>query len=260
MSALQKPDRLWLGACWHPCILIAVSLSYRTEKEELVVFEPLFSQKQFVPVDLRCPIHPYIISHLCTRAQALRMSYDAEKEHFLLEEDVSLENICMKRSRMASTVGLRLAWAVPLSIVFFASLSANILYTWERVHGFQYPCSPKQTRFGMSLCSSIYIRDLIRFTASLSESIAMPWLSNSSFYGVEEEIADKNWENIDINNGSIALSDKYAEVMGLPLSQRFPWDSSKGLYVLNGYHSMHCLVRANLPGLSDCPMKIINML
>jgi hypothetical protein len=30
--------------------------------------------------------------------------------------------------------------------------------------------------------------------------------------------------------------------MGLPKAQRFPYDESKGIYLLNGYHSLHCLV------------------
>lgn len=30
--------------------------------------------------------------------------------------------------------------------------------------------------------------------------------------------------------------------MGLPEAQTFPWDDNKGLYLLNGYHNLHCLV------------------
>lgn len=39
----------------------------------------------------------------------------------------------------------------------------------------------------------------------------------------------------------VALPDSYVAAHGLPLAQRYPWDSSKGLYSLNGYHNLHCL-------------------
>ena len=29
---------------------------------------------------------------------------------------------------------------------------------------------------------------------------------------------------------------------GLPVAQRFPWDQSKGVYLLNGHHNLHCIV------------------
>ena len=56
-------------------------------------------------------------------------------------------------------------------------------------------------------------------------------------------MADRIWEEIRVDNGTVALHDSYVEAMGLPTSQRFPWDQDKGLYLLNGFHSMHCLVR-----------------
>jgi hypothetical protein len=29
--------------------------------------------------------------------------------------------------------------------------------------------------------------------------------------------------------------------MGLPRAQRFPWDDTKGIYLINAYHNMHCI-------------------
>lgn len=45
----------------------------------------------------------------------------------------------------------------------------------------------------------------------------------------------------------VALSDDFVERARLPRSQRFPWDDSKGLYLINGYHNLHCIV-SYLPG------------
>ena len=68
------------------------------------------------------------------------------------------------------------------------------------------------------------------------------WESKSQYFGESESVADRLWEEISIDNGTVALDDGYVQEMGLPVSQRFPWDQDKGLYLLNGFHSMHCLV------------------
>jgi len=77
--------------------------------------------------------------------------------------------------------------------------------------------------------------------AHLARNSAVAWTSRSSYFGEDEALADQLWEEISIDNGTVALSDSYAEAMGLPISQRFPWDKEKGIYLLNGFHSMHCL-------------------
>jgi hypothetical protein len=74
--------------------------------------------------------------------------------------------------------------------------------------------------------------------------LSVPWVSKSAYFGegTDEEI-DQAWDAISIDSGSIALSPAYTDKMGLPRAQEFPLDRSKGIYLLNGYHSMHCLVR-----------------
>jgi hypothetical protein len=67
----------------------------------------------------------------------------------------------------------------------------------------------------------------------------------------DPKITEESWDNLRYDLGSIALSDEYVESVGLPKAQRFPWDYDKGLYFLNGYHGVHCLVRASF-SLSVC--------
>ena len=57
-----------------------------------------------------------------------------------------------------------------------------------------------------------------------------------------EEVTNAAWEAINYDTGNVALDDDYVAEMGLPVSQRFPWDDSKGLYFMNGQHQIHCLV------------------
>ena len=41
----------------------------------------------------------------------------------------------------------------------------------------------------------------------------------------------------------IYISPEHADSMELPPSQKFPWDPNLKIYLLNGYHNLHCLVR-----------------
>ena len=55
--------------------------------------------------------------------------------------------------------------------------------------------------------------------------------------------ADEIWEAIDIDPGIVAVPLDWAEEHNLAETQPFPWDQTKGLYVVNAFHSIHCLVR-----------------
>ncbi|MCJ1261131.1 hypothetical protein MMC22_000995 [Lobaria immixta] len=88
-------------------------------------------------------------------------------------------------------------------------------------------------REGAAIENSVY--------AHLASDSTLAWTSKSPYFGEDEVEADLLWERISIDNGTVALSDSYVESMGLPTSQRFPWDQNKGLYLLNGFHGMHCL-------------------
>lgn len=55
-------------------------------------------------------------------------------------------------------------------------------------------------------------------------------------------LTEESWANLKYDLGSVAISDEEAAGWGLPKAQRFPWDDSKGLYFINGYHGIHCLV------------------
>lgn len=80
--------------------------------------------------------------------------------------------------------------------------------------------------------------------AGLKRNVPVPW----SVYGPydnrsDPEATDKEWEKIsNIRLGVIALPDSYVEEKGLHKAQRFPWDESKGVYLINAYHNLHCLV------------------
>ncbi|KAI1346048.1 hypothetical protein F5Y01DRAFT_322160 [Xylaria sp. FL0043] len=64
--------------------------------------------------------------------------------------------------------------------------------------------------------------------------------SDNPYNQHDESLRDAAWDAINIDDGMIALPHSFAEQKGLPKSQPFPWDRSKGIYLLNGHHSLHC--------------------
>ena len=60
----------------------------------------------------------------------------------------------------------------------------------------------------------------------------------------EETLYDPFWNSpqIDDNLGVVALTPEFIKEKNLPETQVYPWDNSKGIYVLSFHHSIHCLV------------------
>ncbi|TVY83823.1 Cyclochlorotine biosynthesis protein R [Lachnellula suecica] len=53
---------------------------------------------------------------------------------------------------------------------------------------------------------------------------------------------DKNWNAIRAAHGIVAVDHQWAVENGLPPADDLPSDHSKGVYTLEAYHSLHCLV------------------
>lgn len=81
-------------------------------------------------------------------------------------------------------------------------------------------------------CSSPY--------ASL-ESNPRPFEWSSEYADTNLTAAGVLWDNISFDAGVVALEYDWTAAHGLPHAQPFPWDQSKGLYLLNGFHALHCL-------------------
>jgi Mycotoxin biosynthesis protein UstYa len=54
--------------------------------------------------------------------------------------------------------------------------------------------------------------------------------------------ADKAWDRYQIN-GFVALPKAWTEDRQWPAARNMPGDAEKGIYVVDGFHQLHCLVR-----------------
>jgi hypothetical protein len=64
------------------------------------------------------------------------------------------------------------------------------------------------------------------------------------------------WEKLSGDPGVVALSSEYVKEKRLPYALRFPWDEDKGVFLLQGFHNLHCLVSER----SSSPMSSLGSL
>ncbi|KAI8959243.1 hypothetical protein F5Y11DRAFT_333860 [Daldinia sp. FL1419] len=77
--------------------------------------------------------------------------------------------------------------------------------------------------------------------AHLQRSHEEPYVLVTRYSSDNGTLRDQLWHDINIDSGVVALSDEWATQHGLRTAQRFPWDQSKGIYILHGFHNLHCL-------------------
>ncbi|KAI0165180.1 hypothetical protein GGR52DRAFT_557825 [Hypoxylon sp. FL1284] len=77
--------------------------------------------------------------------------------------------------------------------------------------------------------------------AQLQRNREEPYVLVTPYSSENETLRDELWHDINVDAAVVALSDEWAAQHGLRTAQRFPWDSSKGMYILHGFHNLHCL-------------------
>ncbi|KAI0142954.1 hypothetical protein GGR57DRAFT_508423 [Xylariaceae sp. FL1272] len=68
-----------------------------------------------------------------------------------------------------------------------------------------------------------------------------PYVVVTQYDSRNQTLQDQLWHDINLDAAYVALPDDYVDEHELRRAQRFPWDTSKGLYLLHGYHNLHCV-------------------
>ncbi|KAI0965934.1 hypothetical protein F4678DRAFT_451258 [Xylaria arbuscula] len=104
--------------------------------------------------------------------------------------------------------------------VLTASLVANAILLWAWVHEHALATSCKSPLAGLR-------------PNKLTD------FNSTTIWGDASNITalDELWYTMDVNAGIIQLPKQ----SHLGSTQDFPWDKTRGLYILNSYHSLHCL-------------------
>ena len=89
-----------------------------------------------------------------------------------------------------------------------------------------------------------------RFAAGVTRGVTRPFVTNTEWSGPNTTQTDALWKALPANVGMVAIDKQMSEDMSLYATESFPWDHSKGVYLLEGYHSLHCLVCPHTQGAS----------
>ena len=79
--------------------------------------------------------------------------------------------------------------------------------------------------------------------AELAADLTLPFEWATDYASTNLTLSGELWENINFDKGMVALPNEWTDSKQLPRAQAFPWDHERGLYILNGFHVIHCLVR-----------------
>ena len=80
------------------------------------------------------------------------------------------------------------------------------------------------------------------------------WHTAYSPKGKNHTESDALWEQILPSHGFVAVDRQWADEHQWPVSMYLPSDHSKGVYLLEAYHQLHCLVRLYVPSLPLTPL------
>ena len=83
------------------------------------------------------------------------------------------------------------------------------------------------------------------FLPAIVDSIPTTWTRfwwNTAYSPKNHTESDDLWEAILPSHGFVAMDRKWAKVRQWPESMYLPSDHGKGVYLLEAYHQLHCLV------------------
>ncbi|RAL11830.1 uncharacterized protein BO97DRAFT_425129 [Aspergillus homomorphus CBS 101889] len=79
------------------------------------------------------------------------------------------------------------------------------------------------------------------YYANLHRTLPLPIEETSAYISDNVSAVAHLWEELSGDPGVVALDSNFIAEKNLPEAISFPWDKSKGVYLLQGYHNLHCL-------------------
>ena len=131
----------------------------------------------------------------------------------------------------------------PLVAILFLSCSLNV-YSFSRTHRTTREEDKVPSRYGLRLSSLSIPISSKASQAHLYRDIPTVIAKHSEFDSANRTIEDLAWESPALipAMGTLALDESWAISKGLPPAQSWPWDEDKGIYILESFHIVHCLV------------------
>lgn len=167
--------------------------------------------------------------------QALKQDHSDSQESLLSDPDLeaSRRQQILKRTILS------------LSILLTVSLLFNGIHIYQSFQLEKLLCPP--TAFGerFSYPCRIPLLTWWRTLAGLVREVPIPFHYDHVYSNRNRTISDPVWNALVPETGVVALSHEYARSKGLFPAQNWPWDPSKGIYNINAFHNIHCLVSSD---------------
>ncbi|KAL5335748.1 hypothetical protein BJX70DRAFT_374384 [Aspergillus crustosus] len=77
--------------------------------------------------------------------------------------------------------------------------------------------------------------------ANLHQTHTEPYVLLTDYTSANTTLSQTLWSAINIDAGVVALSSSFSTSHNLRPAQHFPWDKDKGIYILHGFHNLHCI-------------------
>ncbi|CAF9915012.1 hypothetical protein IMSHALPRED_002309 [Imshaugia aleurites] len=154
------------------------------------------------------------------------MKTSSEDYHLLSDDELLEDEPTFPLNRRSSSKRPR--YVVPLFLALIGSLCLNVFFGTRNLQ------NPYLTQLSQSGKSKF---------AGLTRNVPTTFERGGIYFDEDEAISNAAWDAIEYYHGTVALDHDYAASMGLPRSQNFPWDDTKGIYFLNGFHDLHCVKR-----------------
>ncbi|CAD6576749.1 MAG: hypothetical protein ASARMPREDX12_000370 [Alectoria sarmentosa] len=153
------------------------------------------------------------------------MKTSSENYH-LLSDDESVDEPTFPLHRR--TLRSRPRYVIPLIFALIVSLCLNVFFGTRNI---QNPFLTHLSNNGKS------------YFAGLTRDVPTTFERGGIYVDDDETVSNAAWDAIQYYDGTVALDHDYAASKGIPRSQNFPWDDTKGIYFLNGFHDLHCVKR-----------------
>ncbi|KAK3299475.1 uncharacterized protein B0H64DRAFT_317844 [Chaetomium fimeti] len=128
-----------------------------------------------------------------------------------------------------------LSWIVAATaLVFLAvSITVNIFLAWQIKHVTPPPQETDSVSYYGPYCHTL--------AAGLKRTLPLQIYPDTDYTGDNLSAVTDLWEKLSGDPGVVALPSDYVSEKRLPHAYRFPWDQDKGVYLLQGFHNLHCL-------------------
>lgn len=140
-----------------------------------------------------------------------------------------------------------------LSLALILSLLCNIIFFITSLrsskHSSPISCTENQPSVygtSASVLGNFHAKKRDHRKAGLRKTQELPQHHNTDWWGLNETLSEQLWATIKTEQGMVALPNDFTDAKGLPRGVAFPWDTSKSVYFVQAYHTLHCLVSSAL--------------